>query len=96
MSATLTSFQLTRWTLSAEANGPDKAAARTALEDFCAVYWYPLYAWVRRRGLGPKDSEDAVQGFFGRLIERDYFASAMKEHGRRRTFLLHQMDCWLA
>ncbi len=46
-------FQPTRWTLIAEANGPDKAAARAALEKLCAVYWYPLYARVRRRGLGP-------------------------------------------
>ena len=47
-------------------------------------------------GLGPEDAEDAVQGFFGRLIERDYFAAADRERGRLRTFLLHQMDCWLA
>lgn len=89
-------FKPTRWTLIAEANGPDKAAARAALEKLCVLYWYPLYAWARRRGLGPEDAEDAVQGFFGRLIERDYFAAADRERGRLRTFLLHQMDCWLA
>ena len=89
-------FQPTRWTLIADANGPDKAAARAALEKLCAVYWYPLYACVRRRGLKPEDAEDAVQGFFVRLVERDYFAAATKERGRLRTFLLHQMDCWLA
>lgn len=96
MRATHAPFQPTRWTLIAEANGPDKAVARAALEKLCAVYWYPLYACVRRRGLGPEDAEDAVQGFFVKLLERDYFAAAAKERGRLRTFLLHQMDCWLA
>ena len=56
-------FQPTRWTLIAEANGPDKAAARAALEKLCVLYWYPLYACVRRKGLGPEDADDAVQGF---------------------------------
>lgn len=89
-------FQPTRWTLIAEANGADKAVARAALEKLCAAYWYPLYAYVRRRGRSPEDAEDAVQGFFARLVERDYFAAASRERGKLRTFLLHQMDCWLA
>lgn len=89
-------FQPTRWTLIAEANGPDKAAARAALEKLCAAYWYPLYAYVRRRGRGAEDAEDLVQGFFLRLVERDYFAAASRERGRLRAFLVHQMDCWLA
>ena len=89
-------FQPTRWTLIAEANGPDRAVAQAALEALCAAYWYPLYAYVRRRGHAPEDAEDAVQGFFGRLVEREYFAAASKERGRLRAFLLHQMDCFLA
>ena len=89
-------FQPTRWTLIAEANGGDRAAARAALETLCADYWYPLYAYVRRKGRSPEDAEDAVQGFFARLVERDYFAAASRERGRLRSFLMHQMDCWLA
>lgn len=96
MSATHAPFQPTRWTLIAEANGPDKSVARAALEKLCAAYWYPLYAYIRRRGHGPEDAEDAVQGFFVRLLERDYFAAAARERGRLRAFLIHQMDCWLA
>ena len=89
-------FQPTRWTLIAEANGPDRALARAALEKLCAAYWYPLYAYVRRRGQSPEDAEDLVQGFFLQLLERDYFAAASRERGRLRSFLIHQMDCWLA
>lgn len=96
MRPTHAAFQPTRWTLIAEANGPDETAARAALEQLCAAYWYPLYAYVRRRGHGPEDAEDAVQGFFTRLVERDYFAAASRERGRLRGFLIHQMDCWLA
>lgn len=94
--ATHVSFQPTRWTLIAEANGDDKATARAALEKLCMAYWYPLYAYVRRKGRGPEDVADAVQGFFVRLIERDYFAAASRERGKLRSFLIHQMDCWLA
>jgi DNA-directed RNA polymerase specialized sigma24 family protein len=82
--ASTTPFQPTRWTLIAEANGADKAAARAALEKLCAACWYPLYAYVRRRGRSPEDAE------------RDYFAAADRERGRLRTFLIHHMDCWLA
>jgi RNA polymerase sigma factor (sigma-70 family) len=89
-------FKPTRWTLIAEANGPDKAAARAALEKLCAAYWYPLYAYVRRRGHRPEDAEDLVQGFFVRLIEHDYFAAASRERGRLRSLLIHLMDCRLA
>jgi RNA polymerase sigma factor (sigma-70 family) len=96
MSGTHAPFRPTRWTLIAEANGPDKAAARAALEKLCAAYWYPLYAYVRRRGNEPEDAEDLVQGFFVQLIERDYFAAASKERGRLRSFLIHQIDCHLA
>lgn len=94
--STLAPFQPTRWTLIAEANGADKAAARAALEKLCAAYWYPLYAYARRRGRSTEDAEDAVQGFFARLVERDYFAAADRERGKLRTFLIHHMDCWLA
>lgn len=89
-------FAPTRWTLIAAANGSDKVAARVALESLFAAYWYPLYAYVRRKGLAPQDAEDAVQGFFARLLERDYFAAATKERGRLRSFLIYQLNCWLA
>jgi RNA polymerase sigma-70 factor (ECF subfamily) len=96
MSAPVSHFQPTRWTLIAEANGPDRSTARAALEKLCATYWYPLYAYTRRRGHAPEDAEDLVQGFFLRLIERDYFAAASKERGRLRSFLIHQLECHLA
>lgn len=96
MPGTSPQFQPTRWTLVAEANGSDPAEARAALEQLCTAYWYPLYAYIRRRGHSAEDAEDLVQGFFSRFIERDYLAAARRERGRLRTFLLHQLDCHLA
>ena len=38
-------FATTRWSLVAAAKGP---AARQALAELCQLYWYPVYAFVRR------------------------------------------------
>jgi RNA polymerase sigma-70 factor (ECF subfamily) len=62
--------------------------ARDALEQLCRTYWYPLYAYTRRRGLSPHDAEDLVQGFFARLIEKEMLAKVQREGGRFRSFLL--------
>jgi len=44
------SFQTTRWSLVVAAGGDDHSAAQAALATLCETYWYPLYAYVRRRG----------------------------------------------
>ena len=38
------------------AAGNDSQAAREALSTLCQTYWYPLYAYLRRRGLDPEDA----------------------------------------
>lgn len=70
--------------------------ARQALEQLCGVYWYPLYAYVRRRGHDPHDAEDLTQSFFARLLEKNYVAHADRERGRFRTFLLAALNHFLA
>ena len=89
-------FRPTRWSLVADARGEDPAAARAAMEQLCAAYWFPLYAWLRRRGHGPEDAEDLTQSFFVRLLERDTFAAASPGRGKLRSFLLHQLQNHLA
>jgi len=59
-----------------------------ALESLCRAYWYPLYAYTRRRGFGAHDAEDLVQGFFARLIEKEMLNRLQREGGRFRSFLL--------
>lgn len=81
-------FATTRWSVVVAAGGPRaEPAARAALDDLCAAYWYPLYAFARRRGAAPADAEDLVQGFFASLLERDSIGAADPSRGRFRAFL---------
>ena len=62
-----------------------------ALTQLCQSYWFPLYAYVRRRGRSPEDAQDLTQAFFARFLEKEYFARADQSRGRFRTFLLASM-----
>lgn len=88
-------FLTTRWSLVARA-GSGSADARDALESLCAGYWYPLYAFARRRGLEHHAAQDAVQGFFARLIEKHDLRTADQARGRFRSFLLAGLSNFLA
>lgn len=70
------------------AGGSTSAGSALALEQLCRAYWYPLYSFVRRRGLSAHDAEDLIQAFFSFLLEKDVIARADRERGRFRTFLL--------
>lgn len=80
-------FTTTRWSMVLTARGND-THARAALEQLCQVYWYPLYAFVRRLGHSAHDAEDLVQGFFEECLGKNYIANAEEAKGRFRTFLL--------
>ena len=83
-------FATTRWSLVASAGlgAADDEAGREALSRLCETYWYPVYAYARRRGHSGEDAHDLVQGFFARLIEKRDLAKADAERGRFRSFLL--------
>ena len=90
-------FATTRWSmvLAAAGGAPGEQADR-ALAELCAGYWYPLYAYVRRRGYDAEDARDLTQAFFARLLERRGLASADPARGRFRSFLLTAMKNFLA
>ena len=67
-----------------------------ALEELCRTYWFPLYAYVRRRGHNKADAEDLVQAFFARFLEKNYLAGLSAESGRFRAFLLASLKHFLA
>ncbi len=71
-------------------------AARTALAALCEAYWYPLYAYIRRRGATAEDARDLTQGFLTSLLERQDFAHLRRERGRFRAFLLASLKQFLA
>jgi len=81
-------FHTTRWSLVLSAGGADALRRRTALEELCSSYWYPLYAYLRRRGESSDDAADLVQGLFRRLLEDDALARVAPEGGRFRGWLL--------
>jgi RNA polymerase sigma-70 factor (ECF subfamily) len=85
-------FRPTRWSLVERAAGEEDGAARLAWEDLGAAYWYPLYAFLRRRGRSPEDAEDLVQGFFERILSTGRLARADPTRGRFRTFLLAALE----
>jgi len=88
-------FSTTRWTVVLEAGSNRSAGAAEALEQLCRSYWYPLYAYVRRRGTGPEDARDLTQAFFARLLDRNTLAAADPNRGRFRSFLLKSMQNFL-
>ena len=70
--------------------------AMKALETLCRAYWYPLYAFVRRKGLAVADAQDVTQEFFHRLIAKNYLESVDRSQGSFRAFLLASMNHLLA
>ena len=79
-------FATTRWSLVLVAGGEPSTAATDALSALCTAYWYPLYAFLRRRGHQPEDAEDLTQGFFRQLLERSVMRVADPNRGRFRSF----------
>jgi RNA polymerase sigma-70 factor (ECF subfamily) len=70
--------------------------ARDALAELCEAYWYPLYAFVRRRGHDPESAEDLVQGFLATLLERESLAAVDRSKGRFRSFLVASCSHYLS
>jgi RNA polymerase sigma-70 factor (ECF subfamily) len=70
--------------------------ASIALEELCRTYWYPLYAYVRRHGHSREDAEDLTQGFFARLLEKNYLEDVSSDKGKFRSFLLMAIKRFLA
>jgi RNA polymerase sigma factor (sigma-70 family) len=89
-------FVTTRWTVVLAAREQASPRSGEALDVLCRAYWYPLYAYVRRLGHQPADAQDLTQEFFARLLEKQWLASADKEKGRFRTFLMVAFKRFLA
>jgi RNA polymerase sigma factor (sigma-70 family) len=80
-------FPTTRWSRVVLAGDPDAPLARESLAELCSAYWYPLYAYIRRRGHGPEHAADLTQDFFARLLEKGLLSEADPMRGRFRAFL---------
>jgi RNA polymerase sigma-70 factor (ECF subfamily) len=89
-------FVTTHWSVILSAREADSPQQSVALEELCRSYWYPLYAYVRRRGYSVEDAQDLTQEFFARLLARNWVGSANPAKGRFRTFLLTATNHFLA
>jgi RNA polymerase sigma-70 factor (ECF subfamily) len=90
-------FAATRWSLVLAAAEPaENTDSRRALEDLLGTYWFPLYAFLRRRGETASFAEDMVQAFFARLLEKQYLAQADPARGRFRSFMLAALKHFVA
>jgi RNA polymerase sigma-70 factor (ECF subfamily) len=89
-------FATTQWSLVLRAAQPADSAARFALETLCQRYWFPLYAFARRRVATLHEAQDLTQEFFVRLLEKNSLAAASPERGRFRSFLLASLKNFLA
>src|SRR5213595_3191702 len=81
-------FATTHWSVVLAAGQTNTPHSTEALEELCRTYWYPLYAFVRRKGHSAHDAQDLTQAFFARLLGKNYVAQADRERGRFRTYLL--------
>ena len=89
-------FATTHWTVVLAAGKRHTPQADGALEELCRTYWFPLYAFVRRRGHNKEDAEDLTQTFFARFLAKNYLADLSAERGRFRAFLLASLKHFLA
>lgn len=89
-------FRTTCWSLVLEASRSADGDGLAALEELCRRYWFPLYAFVRKRGRNHADAQDLVQGFFAQLLARNDLTTVHPEKGRFRTFLLTALTHYAA
>jgi RNA polymerase sigma-70 factor (ECF subfamily) len=89
-------FETTQWSLVLAAGQRGSAAAEEALARLCSLYWYPVFAFVRRQGYAAEDAQDLTQGFFARLIDKGDLRAADRSRGRFRSFLLTNCQFFLA
>jgi RNA polymerase sigma factor (sigma-70 family) len=89
-------FATTHWSMVLSAGRSHSPEASRALATLCENYWFPLYAFVRRAGYSAEDAQDLTQEFFARLLAQHFFASADRQKGKFRSFLLAALKHFLA
>ncbi len=89
-------FATTHWSVVAQAGDSQSPDAERAMEELCQTYWYPLYAFVRRKGYAHEDASDLTQAFFAQFLEKRFLRYVDSNLGRFRTFLLTSLTHFLA
>lgn len=96
MPADTSRFATTHWSVVIAAGSPDSTRYKEALETLCRTYWFPLYAYLRRRGYDRHQAEDCIQGFFASLMEKQGLRLADSDRGKFRSYLLGALKHFIA
>src|SRR2546425_1224561 len=88
-------FATTHWSVVLAAGDSQSSESAQALDRLCRAYWFPLYAFVRRRGFDASDAQDLTQSFFTRLLEKKALGSVDPSKGKFRSFLLASLQNFL-
>lgn len=89
-------FNTTHWSVVLLAKQSATSDGAMALDRLCRTYWYPLYAYVRRRGYGPEEAKDHVQDFFAHLLTKEFLAGVAPRKGKFRSFMLASLNHYLS
>src|SRR5262245_58615360 len=89
-------YATTHWSVVLHAQNETSPLADNALETLCQAYWYPLYAYVRRRGYDATAAKDLTQEFFAQLLKKQLLSGIDPTKGRFRSWLLGVMNHFLA
>src|SRR6478672_6638106 len=81
-------FATTHWSVVLAAGDRSSPETEAALSRLCQSYWFPIYAFVRKRGYSPEQAQDLTQEFFAAFLEKNHVAKAARERGRFRCFLM--------
>jgi RNA polymerase sigma factor (sigma-70 family) len=69
---------------------------KEALADLCKLYWYPIFAHLRRYRFSAHDAQDLTQSFFLDLLEHKALTRVDRQKGRFRSFLLGSLQKFLS
>ena len=86
-------FQTTHWSVVLQAAGGESAAA---MEKLCRTYWYPLYAYARRKGHSREDAQDLTQGLFAHVLKGNFLENVGPQKSRFRSFLLAALNHFIS
>jgi len=81
------SWRTTMWTLVSRAREAKPEERRRAIESLVALYWRPVYGYIRRKGEPVEDAKDLTQAFFADFLERESLANVSADRGRFRSYL---------
>ncbi len=88
-------FPTTQWTLIARLKSGDETESHRALNELCTQYHYPLYCYIRRRGIDHHDAQDVLHDYLFKLLRLETFKVAEVETGRLRSFLAAALQRFL-